>query len=68
MVVANDERWPEAEEWQSTETTLKLDDWRREDRIYTAERAKQLARVQAERRQALAPISIPFWQAAWCRR
>lgn len=53
-LLANGERWPEASEWQSTETTLKLDDWRREDRLYTAQRAKQLASVQAERRQALA--------------
>lgn len=53
-LLANGRRWPEAEEWHASETSLTLDDWRRQEGIYQAERAEQIASVQAERRDALA--------------
>lgn len=49
------DRWPAAEYWRQEYTSAPLEDWRREDRAYEIERAKQIAADQAQRRELLAP-------------
>lgn len=49
------QRWPAAESWCQSQSFSTLDDWHRDQAIYMAERAAQLADAQNERRRTLAP-------------